>query len=61
MPHDFKELNQYTGLFTGFCALFTFFAVVTLGHILKAVQRLHEDYQKVNAMAYREEIDRLTI
>ena len=58
MTHDFSELNQYTGLFAGFCALALFFVVSTVGHLIKAVQRFHEDYRKVNALDRREEFER---
>ena len=58
MTHDFSELNQYTGLFTGFCAFALFFAVASVGQLTKAVQRFHEDYRKVNSVDQREEIER---
>lgn len=57
MTHDLSELNQYTGLFTGFCALALFFVVSMLGQALKTVQRFHEDYRKVNDLDRREDFE----
>lgn len=57
MTHDLIELNQYTGFFTGLCALFLFSVAVTLGSILKAFHRFHADYVKINTLDDGEELD----
>lgn len=59
MTHDVSELNQYTGAFTGACAIFLLFIGLSVSELVRTVQKFYSEYRKVNGSDRREELKRL--